>query len=104
MDDVKDILEEVYDDGDDIYDKLSDDAKDILEKVYDDGDDIFEEDSDENKDILEEVFDDGDDIFESILMMLKTYLRKILRMKGVSSVFQGCLMLVSRFKLSFEGV
>ena len=35
---------------------------------------------DDTKDILEEVFDDGDDTFESILMMLKTYLRKILRM------------------------
>ena len=90
MDDVKDILEKVSDEVDDKFEKVSDDAKDILEKVYDDGDDIFEEDSDEDKDILEEVFDDGDDIFESILMMLKTYLRKILRMKGVSSVFQGC--------------
>ena len=73
--------------------------------LVDDGDDIFEEDSDEDKDILGEVFDDGDDIFESILMMLKTYLRKILWMKGVSCVFQGCLMLVSWvFKVSFKDV
>ena len=38
-------------------------------------------------------------------MMLKTYLRKILRMKGVSSVFQGCFKGVSRvFKFSFKDV
>ena len=77
----------------------------VLEKVYEDGDDIFEEDSNEEKDILEEVFDDGDDIFESILMVLKTYLRKFLSMKGVSRVFQGCFKGVSRvFNVSFIGV
>ena len=53
-----------------------DDTKDILEEVYDDGDDIFEKVSDDVKDILEEVYDDGDDIFlKKFWMMLKTYLR-----------------------------
>ena len=41
---------------------MSDNVKDILEKVSDDNDDIFEKVSDNIKDILEKVFDDGDDI------------------------------------------
>ena len=32
----------VYDDGDDIFEKVSDDVKDILETVPDDGDDKYE--------------------------------------------------------------
>ena len=50
------------------------------------------------------------------MMMLKTYLRKLLMMKGVSRVFKGCFKSVSRvfqgclklvlrvFKVSFMGV
>ena len=34
-DDAKDILEKVFDDGDDVFEKVSYDAKDILEKVLD---------------------------------------------------------------------
>ena len=59
--------------------------KDILEKIYNDGDDIFEKDFDDDKDILKEVFDDGDDIFESIYDDAKDILQK-----SVSKVFQGC--------------
>ena len=40
MDDVKDILEEIYDDG--IFEKVLDDVKDILKKLSDDGNDTFE--------------------------------------------------------------
>ena len=63
---AKNILEKVSDDGDDIFEKVSDDAKDILEKVSDDCDDIFEKVSDDAKDILEKVSDDGNDIFEKV--------------------------------------
>ena len=50
------ILEKV--DSDDIFEKVSDDAKDLLEEVYDDGDYIFEKDSDDAKAKLEKVSDD----------------------------------------------
>ena len=59
------------------FDYLSDDLKEILEKVYDDGDDIFENYSDEKKDILEEVFNDGDHIFENIFDDAKDMLEKV---------------------------
>ena len=42
FDDVKDILEKVYDDGDDLFKKVLDDVKDILEKLSDDCNDTFE--------------------------------------------------------------
>ena len=56
--------------------------KDILEKVSDDADDIFEKVSDGDKDIIEELFDDGDDIFEKFLM---TYLRKCLMIAKIQA-------------------
>ena len=49
------------DDGDNIFEKLSDDAKDILEKVSNDGEDKFEKDSDDDKDILVQASNNGDD-------------------------------------------
>ena len=35
------LIENVSDDGDDIFEKVFDDAKDILEEDFDDGDDII---------------------------------------------------------------
>ena len=51
-----------------------DDDKDILDKVFDDSDEKFEKVSDDaNKDIIEKVSDDVDNIFEKVSM--KTYLK-----------------------------
>ena len=62
----------IFDDSDDIFEKVSDDVIEILEKVSDDGDDIYEKVSDDAKDIREKVFGPNSD---QILSSIQTKIR-----------------------------
>ena len=70
-DDAKDMLADVYSDGDVVFEKVSNFVKDLLEKDSIVGNDIFEKVLDDNRDIFEEVYNDNHDKQDWVALMSK---------------------------------
>ena len=58
----------------------------MFEKVFDDGEEIFEEVSDKSEDSFGEVFDDGEDIFEDVEEVIKERTYIVIKAKEVRIV------------------